>query len=81
MPKSDTIPKETPNILLAFNHPGEISAINIDPDAATAAINGPIDLSVSGDMSTIWYIDNDMKTAAEILVLVVVLRLIWKRRW
>jgi hypothetical protein len=81
IPKIEITPKVTPNIFLVFNLSDEIKAINIDPDAERAAINGPTDLSVSGDISTIWYVDDDMKAAAEILAVVVILGLIWRRRW
>jgi hypothetical protein len=81
IPKIEITPKVTPNIFLVFNLADEIKAINIDPDAASAATSGPTDLSVSGDISTIWYVDNDMKAAAEILAVVVILGLIWRRRW
>jgi hypothetical protein len=81
IPKIQITPKVTPNIFLVLNLVDGISAINIDPDAATTAIKGPTDLSVSGDISSIWYIDEDMKAAAEILIVVVVLGLIWRRRW
>jgi hypothetical protein len=81
IPQSEITPNSTPNILLVFNLVDDINAIEIDPDAAIAAIKGPKDLSVSGDMSSIWYVDEDMKAAAEMVAVVVILGLIWIKRW